>query len=144
MFAQPSLVARIAVGKAAGLVVGLVAFLSFPRLVPGVDPLVPWGFMLWYLTLGAFVGLASAVDREPAFGLPFPWWLRAPLIGAWMNLVLTLIAADLLRAYAEALFGAGALFTSPFWFVAEGAVVGLAIGWAATRAGGEGPATAGR
>ncbi len=34
--------------------------------------------------------------------------------------------------------------TSPFWFVAEGVVVGLAIGYACTRIGGEGPETAGR
>jgi uncharacterized membrane-anchored protein YhcB (DUF1043 family) len=28
--------------------------------------------------------------------------------------------------------------TSPFWFVAEGAVIGLVIGYVATRFGGEG------
>ncbi len=31
-----------------------------------------------------------------------------------------------------------------FWFVAEGVVVGLVIGYACTRIGGEGPETAGR
>ena len=35
----------------------------------------------------------------------------------------------------------GGLFESPFWFVAEGAIVGLFIGYFATRYGGEGPAT---
>ena len=32
---------------------------------------------------------------------------------------------------------------SPFWFAAEGVVVGFLIGYAATRVGGEGPATVG-
>ena len=39
-------------------------------------------------------------------------------------------------AFMTALFGGG----SPFWFVAEGALVGLAMGWLCTRFGGEGAA----
>lgn len=144
MFGKPSLVTRIAVGKAVGLLFGLIGFLTIPYLLPEADALVRWGFLLWYLTLGAMIGLSGVLDRHPVLNLPFPWWVRAPLIGAWFNLVLTLIAAEQLRAYAESLLGAGARFTSPFWFVAEGALAGLVIGFAATRAGGEGPATLGR
>ena len=33
------------------------------------------------------------------------------------------------------------ILSSPFWFVAEGAMAGLVIGFAATRFGGEGPET---
>ena len=33
------------------------------------------------------------------------------------------------------------VITSPFWFVLEGAFVGLIIGFVATRLGGEGPQT---
>jgi hypothetical protein len=41
-------------------------------------------------------------------------------------------------------FGPNGALSSPFWLVAEGAVVGLLIGYFATRFGGEGPETAGR
>lgn len=144
MFGKPSLVTRIAVGKAVGLMFGLAGFLTIPYLLPEAGPTLRWGFLLWYLTLGAVIGLVGVFDRYPVLDLPLPWWLRAPLIGAWMNLVLTLIMHDRLRAYAESLLGPGARFTSPFWFVAEGALAGLVIGYAATRAGGEGPETADR
>jgi hypothetical protein len=40
--------------------------------------------------------------------------------------------------------GAGGALSSPFWFVLEGAVVGLLIDYLATRHGGEGDAVAGR
>ena len=61
-----------------------------------------------------------------------------------MNFVLTLMIHDQLRQFSVSLFGPDSVLTSPFWFVAEGAVVGLAIGYACTRIGGEGPETAGR
>jgi hypothetical protein len=51
---------------------------------------------------------------------------------------------DQLRQFSVSLFGPDSVFTSPFWFVAEGAVVGLVIGCACTRIGGEGPETAGQ
>ncbi len=43
-----------------------------------------------------------------------------------------------------AMFGAEGVLTSPFWFTLEGAVVGLLIGYLATRFGGEGAETVGR
>ncbi len=144
MFGNPSLVTRIAVGKMVGLGFGLAGFLMLPYFVPDADPLLRWGFLLWYLTLGALIGVAGVLDRHPALDLPLPWWLRGPVLGAWMNFVLTLLIHDRLAEFSAALFGAGSPFASPFWFVAEGAVVGLVIGFAATRAGGEGPETAGR
>ena len=40
--------------------------------------------------------------------------------------------------------GAAGVLISPFWFTLEGALVGLLIGYAATRFGGEGKETVGR
>ena len=73
-----------------------------------------------------------------------PWWFRAPLIGAWMNFVLTFFAYDAMATVMTSFFGAGGLLTSPFWFAAEGGIVGLAIGYVATRFGGEGKETVGQ
>lgn len=144
MPASPSLVTRIAVGKAAGLGFGLAGFLILPYLVPDADPLMRWGVLLWYMTLGALIGIAGVLDWQPELDLPFPWWVRAPLLGGWMNFVLTFLIYDRLAEFGAALFGADSLLASPFWFVAEGALIGLAIGYAATTAGGEGPETAGQ
>jgi hypothetical protein len=58
-----------------------------------------------------------------------------------MNFVLTLLIYDVLTVMLVDLFGEDSSFGSPFWFVAEGAIVGLVIGYFATRFGGEGPET---
>ena len=132
---------RITVGKSVGFVIGLVGFLAMPALLPEADPLVRWGILLWYTTLGGIIGIFGVFTRHPVLRLPMPWWLRAPLLGAWMNFVLTFFAYDVMAAAMVSLFGTDSSFSSPFWFVLEGAIVGLVIGYAATRLGGEGRET---
>jgi len=144
MFGKPSLVTRIAAGISIGFAVGLIGFLMVPYILPEADAMLRWGFLLWYATLGALIAIFGVFDWHPVLELPLPWWVCAPLLGAWMNFVLSLLMHDQLHAFSRSLFGPGSLFDSSFWFVAEGAVVGLAIGYACTRIGGEGPETAGR
>jgi len=98
-------------------------------------------FLFWYTTLGAFVGLIGVMDWHPLLRLSMPWWFSSTLVGAWMNFVLTLFIYDRLAEMMLELPVGGGLFQSPFWFVAEGAVVGLFIGYFATRFGGVGPET---
>ena len=76
--------------------------------------------------------------------LPMPWWFRAPALGAWLNFVLTFFAYDTMKEVLEITFGAKGPMQSPFWFTAEGAVVGFVIGFFATRLGGEGEGIVGR
>lgn len=52
--------------------------------------------------------------------------------------MLTFFAYDTMQVMMLAVFGEGGLLSSPFWFTAEGALVGLLIGYFATRFGGEG------
>ena len=143
MFGKPSLTTRIAAGKTIGLLFGLAGFLTIPYLLPEAPGTLRWGFLLWYVTVGAFIGVSGVLNRHPALDMPFPWWVRGPLIGAWMNFVLALLMYEPLRAFGESLFATTGWLASPFWFVLEGAVIGLVIGYAATRLGGEGPATLG-
>jgi hypothetical protein len=144
MFEKSSLVTRIAVGKGVGFAVGLAGFLLLPLFVPEAGWLIRWGVLLWYTTLGAIIGLFGVFDRHPILNMPFPWWVRAPFLGAWMNFVLTFFAYDVMTDMMVAMFGAEGILTSPFWFTLEGAVVGLLIGYLATRFGGEGKETVGR
>ena len=144
MFSNPSLTTRIAIGKAIGFLVGLAGFVLLPWFMPEAGWLIRWGFLLWYTTLGAIIGMFGVFTWHPVLKLPMPWWVRDPFIGAWMNFVLTFFAYDMLKQAMEAIFGLDGVLNSPFWFVAEGAVVGLIIGYFATRFGGEGVETAGR
>ncbi len=144
MQAQPSLVTRVAVGKLVGLALGVVAFVLTPELVPDADPYMRWGFLFWYMTVGAMIGLAGVFEHHPVFGVPLPWYVRGPAIAAWMNLVLALMAHGEFARVVTPLFGELSPGAVLGLSVAEGLVVGALIGGLATRFGGEGPATVAR
>ena len=144
MLEKPSLMLRIAIGKGVGFVFGLAGFLLLPYFLPDAGWLLRWGILFWYITVGAFIGVFGVVTFHPVLKLPMPWWFRATLVGAWMNFVLVFFAYDVMADMIIAMFGEGGLISSPFWFVVEGAIIGLIIGFLATRFGGEGPETVGR
>jgi len=144
MFGNPSLITRIAIGKAIGLLFGLIGFVFLTYFLPETSLMLRWGILLWYTTLGAIIGVFGVFTYHPILKLPFPWWFRAPFLGAWMNFVLTLFAFDAMQNMMTSLFGENGLLISPFWFTAEGAIVGLIMGYFATRFGGEGKSTVGK
>ena len=137
MFGNPSLMTRIAIGKGIGLIIGLACMIAIPYMVSDVGWLPRWGILLWYPTVGAIIGVYGVITRHPVLHLPLPWWVRAPLIGAWMNFVLTFFAFDTLRTLLQSMIHDPPT-TAPFWFVLEGAIVGLIIGFLAPKFGGEG------
>ncbi len=138
MFSKPSIMTRIAVGKLVGLLLGIVGFVAAPSF--GIDDIkLRIGILFWYAAIGAFIGMAGVFTWHPMLKLKMPWWFMGPLIGAWMNLILILIAWDVVAP----LMAGGEFWgmTSPWWGVVEGALVGLLIGGLATLFGGEGPST---
>lgn len=137
-FESPSLMTRIAIGKAIGLVIGLVGALGVPAFLDQIDVMTRIGILLWYPTMGAFIGVFGVMVRHPVLDLPLPWWVRAPLIGGWMNFVLVFFAHEVMAGLLNGMTG---IALSPFWFVLEGALVGALMGFVATRFGGEGPAS---
>jgi hypothetical protein len=137
-----SLTTRIAIGKTVGLAIGLVGFFTLPALYPEASWQLRWGVLLWYVTVGAVIGLAGVYTRHPVLMLPLPWWVRAPVIGAWLNFVLTFFAYREMSDVIAVVLGAASGSASPYWFVVEGAIVACIIGYFATRFGGEGPRTA--
>lgn len=138
---NPSMVTRIGIGKAIGFVVGLLGFVIVPSIVPDAQPMFRWAILLWYTTFGAIIGVYGVFTYHPVLKLPMPWWFRAPIVGAWLNFVLTLFIYDELKAFMTVMFGTSGGMASPFWFVFEGAIIGLMIGYMCTRYGGEGKAT---
>ncbi|MDH5434059.1 MAG: hypothetical protein OEY19_08945 [Gammaproteobacteria bacterium] len=144
MFENPSLITRIAIGKLIGFFFGLLGFIFLPYFYPEAGWLLRWGILFWYTTVGAVIGIFGVLTYHPVLKLPFPWWFRAPILGAWMNFVLTFFAFDTMQAILHNMFGEDGFMTSPFWFVAEGAIIGLIIGYFATKFGGEGKETVGQ
>jgi hypothetical protein len=144
MFGNPSLMTRIAIGKAVGLFFGLIGFISLPYFWADASWLLRWGVLLWYTTLGAIIGVYGVFNYHPILKLPLPWWVRATFIGAWMNFVLTFFAFDTMQTMMLSIFGENGFMTSPFWFVLEGAILGLIIGYLATKFGGEGKESVGK
>ncbi len=126
---------RLGAAKGTGFFFGLVGFFLVPVLWPDAGPWFRWGMLLWYTTFGVLIGLFGFFDRHPLFKFPLPFWLRGTVFGAWLNLVLTLVAYEKLAVLLES-YGA---FSCPFWMVAEGAVIGLIVDAVATRVGGDGP-----
>ena len=141
MLDKPSLTTRIIIGKSLGFLFGLLGLILLPYFYPESDWLLRWGILFWYTTLGAIVGVFGVYTYHPILKLPLPWWLMSTLLGAWMNFVLTFFAYDQLQKLMYAVFGEMGIITSPFWFTSEGAIIGLIIGYFATRFGGEGKET---
>jgi hypothetical protein len=141
MFGKPSLITRVAVGKGIGLLIGLIGFALLPYFWPEADWMSRWGILLWYTTFGGIIGMLGVFTWHPMLHIPMPWWVRSPLVGAWLNFVLVFFAYDMMRTMMISTFGTDGLITSPFWFVLEGAIVGLVIDYFATRFGGEGAQT---
>ena len=141
MFGNPSLITRIAIGKSIGFLFGLAGFVLIPYFLPEADWHLRWGLLLWYTTVGAIIGVFGVFTYHPLLKLPFRWWFRAPLMGAWMNFVLTFFAYDAMDAMLVSIIGGGNIF---ILFPAEGAIIGLIIGYFATRFGGEGEETIGK
>jgi hypothetical protein len=141
MFSNPSLITRIAIGKGIGFLFGLVGFVSLPFFLPDASWLLRWGILFWYTTVGAVIGVFGVFTWHPILKLPMPWWIRSTWIGAWMNFVLTFFAYNDMKAIMVQSFGTNGVLSSPFWFVLEGAIVGIIIGYFSTRFGGEGKET---
>jgi len=144
MFGNPSLMTRIAIGKGIGFLIGLAGFVFLPYFLPDASLMLRWGILLWYTTFGGIIGVFGVISSYPILNLSLPWWLQATFVGAWMNFVLVFFAHEPMSAMMVSVFGEGGVLSSPFWFAAEGALVGLIIGYFATRFGGEGAETAGK
>ena len=135
MSSAPSLVKRVGIAKLIGLGIGLAGFFMIPRVTPELDLWFRLGFLFWYANFGAMIGMLGTVNFHPLLKFSMPFWFRGILFGAWFNLVATLLVHEQIATFLKALDMG---FASPFWFVAEGALVGLVIDAVATRVGGEG------
>ena len=141
MFEKPSLITRIVIGQSIGLLIGIIGFVVLPYFAAEASYLFRWGILLWYTTFGSIIAVFGIFTYHPILKFPLPWWFRDSFIGAWMNFVLVFFTYDAMQSIMVSFFGENGLMTSPFWFVLEGALVGLLIGFLAAHFGGEGKET---
>lgn len=139
MFSKPSLMTRVAVAKLVAFVLTGATVLLLPGLFEPITWLERLGFVLWYTTIGAVVGLLGVMSFHPLLGISLPWWFRGAWVGGWMNAILLIFTWDLIQRYVDWFFGAGSVLASPWWLIAEGIFMGALLDWLATRFGGEGP-----
>ena len=138
MISQNKLTYRIGAGKALGLIIGLLAFVSVPHFLSEVPITFRWGLLLWYTTLGAIIGVFGIYAHHPVLSINLPWWVRGPVIGAWMNFLVTLFLFEEMSAMVAAFMGEYSRYASPYLMVLEGAVVGLFLDFVLTRLFGDG------
>lgn len=125
------LVAGIAAAKWVTFCMGLAMF--FLMSYSGVDLLGRWAILFWYTTLGAIVGMSNAIVRLPIIDLPIPWWIRGPVVSAWMCLMVVLFAGDSVQQLMWFFHVSKGALTSPYWFVGDGFIIGFIAGLISSR-----------
>ncbi len=138
MFSNPSLIARITYGKLIGFVFAGTGIIIIPYIFPDLAWQMKLAFLLYYISLGAFIGLMGVLTYHPVIKMPLPWCVRGPATGAWMNFVLMLFIYDKMSLMLAQAFGQSSFLISPWWFVLEGAIFGFLVDFICTRYAGEG------
>lgn len=133
MINEQTLTKRIAIGKFIGLIIGLIGFFVIPLFSSQPCIMLRIGILLWYITFGAIIGIFGTYNHHPIFKFPLPWYIRSTLIGTWLNFVLVFFAYKEMMQIMLEVFGANSSLASPFWFVLEGAILGLIIDFFATK-----------
>ena len=144
MFSKPSLMTRIVIGKTVGFIIGLTGFFMLPSLFWRNEPDDSLGFCFLVHNNGRFYRCVWCTHMAPDTQVANALVVSVIVDRCWLNFVLTLFIYDLMQGYMTSYFGENGLISSPFWFVFEGALVGLLMGYLTTRFGGEGKETVGR
>ncbi|MAZ29758.1 hypothetical protein CL655_00540 [bacterium] len=138
MFLQHSVTGRLAVGKTIGFLVGGVLFFLLPALGASVGVQYLLGLWLTYIMMGAVIGFMGVMTEQPVLHFKMPFWLRGGIIGGSFHLLLVLLSYEAVMSLMQLPAVAWLGFTSPYWIIIDGIVLGILMGWAATKISGEG------
>ena len=130
---MPPIIAGITLAKAVAFLVGIIVFLLLPEFVPDIDPISRWALLFWYPTIAGVAAASNVVDSIDIKFIRWQWWQRSVLIGAWLNLIVTLFASDTMQDYSMLVHLSFGMLNSQFWFVGDGAIIGLIAGFTANR-----------
>ena len=114
------------IGKLLGAAVGVIGILV---VFPLFQVELPWqqrlGFALWYVLVGAVIGLADGIKHLAMFNCRLSPLVRGALLAAKMNFVLALIA---LPTFVQLTAAIGFAQITPLWIVIWGMVEGAIFG----------------
>jgi len=121
---------RVALAKLLGLILGGLSYVIFSPIAPQSGMFL-LGLAGWVVTLGALIGMLGFYQSIPFMNVPIPVWLRGGWCGAWMGLLLVLVAYGALAQLNAQTPWLPGVFASPWWLVPEmafwGAVIDLIV-----------------
>ena len=129
---------RVALAKLLGFTLGALGYVIFSSTAT-LSGMFLLGMVGWFVTLGALVGILGFYQSMPFLGIPIPVWLRGAWCGAWMGLLLVLVAYGVLAELTAEIAWLPGLFASPWWLVVEMAFWGAVIDVIVTSAFGSTP-----
>lgn len=130
---------RVAVGKALGFVVGLIAWAVVRTLDESSSVPLGLGLCLWYTAFGAVIALIGLYHVHPVGRFRLHWALRGAMAGTALNLPAVVLAWEPVGDFLLHAFGPDGWFASPWWMLLDGTVAGMLIDGLLTRWFGEGP-----
>ena len=129
-----SIISPLVVGTSTGKLIafcfGLTLFFSIPDSASHSNEVMRWVILFWYPTLGGIVGISNAIKRDFIFDLP--WWLRAPILGSWMNFMAVMLSQGDIQGFTVFVQLSSGFLSSPFWFVLDGLIIGTLCGYVST------------
>lgn len=138
MFKLQSVTGRVAVGKAIGLVVGLIVMFVLPLFgYPGFG-FTGFGILIMFILMGAMIGFIGQFDRHPMLDFKMSWWMRGAMVGLSFMLMFVLLSYDSLEIVMKSSLISWTGLVSPFWALIDGAIAGLIMGYVETKMCGEG------
>lgn len=140
MFITTQLAKRNLLGLWIGFMAGLSVFFAFPALNPNINKHFVLAIIVWYAFFGIFISMVGMFDYFRVTNRKEPWWLRGPGTGVWLNTIVVLFAPDELRAISEGAIELGVPLKSPspWYFILNGALLGLVIDGICTKIFGDG------
>lgn len=135
---KKSITSRVGIGKTIGFLVGALVFFWIPGV--GIDMSMEFriGMWLFYIMMGAFIGVFGTMTKHTVLNFRMPFWFRGAWIGMSMHLLLVLLAYDEINMFLELDMMKSMGFVSPYWALLDGVILGILMDWAATKWGGEG------
>ena len=139
MFKIHSITGRLFIGIISGLIIGLIANILAPLLFD-ITMFNTFGFgvILLFIMMGFTIGFVGIFDTHPILKFKMHWWIRGIVGGSIFALILILLGYNTI----EQIMGSDLMlklgFSSPFWLLLDGAIIGLIISYLETKIAGEG------
>ncbi len=125
------LIIRIALAKTLGTIIGIIAFFMIRKLMPTTDPLLAWGVLALFVTIGGLVGISGIIKQIPLLNIRYSPILRGGSMGAWLGLVAAIFGFHMIQDGLITLNFMG--LTSPWLIIIDAFIAGAFIDVICTR-----------